>query len=165
MRDSSVGFKTDEMGNEDLRIVIRDDNIAIAGGRPRGTLYGVYTFLEDYLGVRFLTAKFTHVPKVISPHTVGPVDRSYHSPFSYRFYQKSEVIENPVFAVRRRQNDIWTSGSAARRSAACTCTIIFNSAAHRSRSTPSTGACTRASGNRFNRACLIRSCAERSLRT
>ena len=104
MRDSSVGFKTDEMGNEDLRIVIRDDNIAIAGGRPRGTLYGVYTFLEDYLGVRFLTAKFTHVPKVISPHTVGPVDRSYHPPFSYRFYQKSEVIENPVFAVRRRQN-------------------------------------------------------------
>ena len=104
MRDSSTGFETADMGDEDLRIVIRDDNIAIAGGRPRGTLYGVYTFIEDYLGVRFLTAKVTHVPKAASPHTVGLVDRSYHPPFSYRFYLKNEVMVDPVFGVRRRQN-------------------------------------------------------------
>ena len=52
---SDVGFSVDGFGAEDLRIVIRDGNIAIAGGRPRGTLYGVYVFLEDYFGVRFLT--------------------------------------------------------------------------------------------------------------
>ena len=104
MHDSSVGFRTGEMGSEDLRIVIGHDNIAIAGGRPRGTLYGVYTFLEDYLGVRFLTAEATHVPRVTSPHKVEPVDRSYHPPFSYRFYLKQEVMADPVFAVRRRQN-------------------------------------------------------------
>jgi hypothetical protein len=104
MGDSPAGFETAGMGGEDLRIVIGDDNIAIAGGRPRGTLYGVYTFLEDYLGVRFLTAAVTHVPKAVSPLLIGPVDRSYHPPFSYRFYLKHEVIADPVFAVRRRQN-------------------------------------------------------------
>ncbi len=104
MRNSSAGFSTEEMGDEDLRIVIRANNIAIAGGRPRGTLYGVYTFLEDYLGIRFLTAEVTHVPAVTSPHVLGVVDRSYHPPFAYRFYQKNEVITYPVFAVRRRQN-------------------------------------------------------------
>lgn len=62
MRRSSAGFDPADLGPEDLRIVIRADNIAIAGGGPRGTLYGVYTFLEDYLGVRFLTADHTVTP-------------------------------------------------------------------------------------------------------
>ena len=62
---SSAGFDVAaRWGPRTLRIVVRDNLIAIAGGRPRGTLYGVYTFLEDYLGVRFLTADHTHVPKL-----------------------------------------------------------------------------------------------------
>ncbi len=88
---------------EELRIVIAKENIAITGG-PRGTLYGVYTFLEDYLGVRFLTAEVTHVPKFDAGHAIPLVDRSYKPPFAYRFYLKTEVMKHPVFAVRRRQN-------------------------------------------------------------
>ena len=84
MRSSNVGFSIDDFGEEDLRIVVRDGNIAIAGGRPRGTLYGVYTFLEDYLGVRFLTHDHTHVPPVGDSRVVGAVDRFYHPPFEYR---------------------------------------------------------------------------------
>ena len=88
---------------EELRIVVRKDNVAILGG-PRGTLYGVYAFLEDYLGVRFLTAELTHVPQVVPDHAIPLVDRSYKPPFAYRFYLKAEVMKDPVFAVRRRQN-------------------------------------------------------------
>ena len=73
---------TADFGDEDLRIVIRDGNIAIAGGRPRGTLYGVYTFLEDYLGVRFLTHDHTHVPVVGENLAIGPLDRVYRPPFA-----------------------------------------------------------------------------------
>ena len=80
MRASNVGFDIKKFGDEDLRIVIRDGNIAIAGGRPRGTLYGTYTFLEDYLGVRFLTHDHTYVPTVGKWRVVGPVDRFYHPP-------------------------------------------------------------------------------------
>ena len=40
MRGSAIGFDVESFGQEDLRIVIRDENIVIAGGRPRGTLYG-----------------------------------------------------------------------------------------------------------------------------
>ena len=111
MRESSAGFDTTGMGDEGLRIVVRGGNIAIAGGRPRGTLYGVYTFLEDYLGIRFLTAEVTHVPKADSPLDIGRVDRSYEPPFSYRFYLKQELMFHPEFAVRRRQN---TAGRNAR---------------------------------------------------
>ncbi|MBR5767173.1 MAG: DUF4838 domain-containing protein [Clostridia bacterium] len=37
--------------------------IRIAGGRKRGTLYGVYAFLEDFLGCRFLSDEAEIVPE------------------------------------------------------------------------------------------------------
>ncbi len=104
LRESPIGFATDGFGPEDLRIVIRDNLIAIAGGRPRGTLYGVYTFLEDYLGVRFLTAEHTHVPKVGGWRVVGPVDRFYHPPLAFRWSYYGETNQNPAFAARLRCN-------------------------------------------------------------
>ena len=104
MRDSAVGFSVDGFGPEDLRIVVRDSNIVIAGGRPRGTLYGVYTFLEDYLGVRFLTVDHTYVPPVGRWRLVGPVDRFYHPPFVYREMWSGEIYKYPVFAARARVN-------------------------------------------------------------
>lgn len=106
MRESAVGFAVENSGSEDLRIVARDQNIAIAGGRPRGTLYGVYTFLEDYFGVRFLTHDHTHVPKVAAGHVVGPLDRSYHPPLAFRWSYYGETSADPVFATRRRVNTI-----------------------------------------------------------
>ena len=55
-------------------IILGDGNIAIAGGRTRGTLYGVYTFLEDYCGARFLTPDNTHVPELGGKCVVKPVE-------------------------------------------------------------------------------------------
>lgn len=102
----AAGMEVDEFGPEDLRIVIAQDSIAIAGGRPRGTLYGVYTFLEDYVGVRFLTAGHTHVPPVGSPHVVGPVDRFYQPPLAFRWSYYGENFADPAFAARLRNNTI-----------------------------------------------------------
>ena len=106
MRDSKVGFSVEDFGPEDLRIVIRDDNIVIAGGRPRGTLYGVYVFLEDYLGVRFLTVDHTYVRPVGRWRTVGPVDRFYHPPLEMRYTYYGEINRNPAFAARLKVNTV-----------------------------------------------------------
>lgn len=106
MRHSAVGFSMENSGPEDLRIIVRDQNIAIAGGRPRGTLYGVYTFLEDYFGVRFLTHDHTHVPQVGKSRVVGPIDRSYHPPLAFRWSYYGENSAQPAFATRRRINTI-----------------------------------------------------------
>ena len=107
MRASPVGFSVEDLGPEDLHIVVRDESIAIAGGRPRGTLYGVYTFLEDYLGVRFLTHDHTHVPAVGRQRLIGPLDRVYRPPFvNYRHAAYKAPHRYPVFAVRNRNNAI-----------------------------------------------------------
>jgi len=106
MRASGAGFEVAGFGEEDFRIIIRDGAIAIAGGEPRGTLYGVYTFLEDYVGVRFLTADHTHVPPLPAWKVVGPVDRSYHPPLAMRWSYYGEVNRDPAFAARIRVNTV-----------------------------------------------------------
>ncbi len=109
MRASNVGFSTDEFGQEDFRIIVRDDNIAIAGqsqAGTRGTLYGVYTFLEDYVGVRFLTVDHTYVPKIGTWRVIGPLDRFYHPPLRFRWSYYGETNRNPEFAARIRVNTV-----------------------------------------------------------
>jgi len=111
MRASNVGFSTDEFGEEDFRIVVRDDNIAIAGqsqAGTRGTLYGVYTFLEDYIGARFLTVDHTYVPKIGTWRVIGPLDRFYHPPLRFRWSYYGETNRNPTFAARIRVNTVTT---------------------------------------------------------
>jgi len=103
MKASKVGFDTNEFGPEDLRVVVGDSAIAIAGGRPRGTLYGVYTFLEDCLGVRFLTPEHTHVPRLGPGRVLKPMDKSYSPPLVFRFSNAGENNDH-AFAVRLRQN-------------------------------------------------------------
>jgi len=109
MRASNVGFSTDEFGEEDFRIIVRNDNVAIAG-QPRegarGTLYGVYTFLEDYIGVRFLTVDHTYVPAIGTWRVVGPLDRFYHSLLRFRWSYYGETNRNPTFATRIRVNTV-----------------------------------------------------------
>jgi hypothetical protein len=103
MRSSSVGFEVESLGDEGLRILIERDNIAIAGGRPRGTLYGVYEFMERYLGVRFLTFDHTYVPTV-SAWLIPCEDFTYVPQFSFRWSYYRENAVQPDFAARLRVN-------------------------------------------------------------
>jgi hypothetical protein len=93
-------------GPEDSQIVIGEKFVAIVGGRPRGTLYGVYSFLEDYVGVRFLTADHTFVPKITGWRVIGPVDRTYRPPIALRHSYYRENSNAPDFATRLRNNAI-----------------------------------------------------------
>jgi len=44
-----------ELGEEGFVITTKEDKLYISGNEKRGTLYGVYTFLEKYIGWRFFT--------------------------------------------------------------------------------------------------------------
>lgn len=45
-------FSVEEWGTDGLLLRSEGRNLVLAGGRPRGTLYAVYTFLEESVGVR-----------------------------------------------------------------------------------------------------------------
>jgi len=51
------------LGEEGFTIKTSGDRLIIAGNKPRGAMYGVYGFLEDYVGIRFYTKDFTYIPK------------------------------------------------------------------------------------------------------
>jgi len=91
-------------GKEGLRIKITQNNIVIEGGKPRGTLYGVYEFAERYLGIRFLTNDYTYIPTRKSEIIIPIEEFSYKPPFIYRSVYYKENIKHPEFSVRLRLN-------------------------------------------------------------
>lgn len=106
MLASGVGFQTNDLGPDDLRIVVKEKNIAIAGGTPRGTIYGVYTYLEDYLGVRFLSPDHTHVPRLDASHRIAETNRIFRPVLGWRYCYYGPSQHNHAFAVRLRNNAI-----------------------------------------------------------
>ena len=79
-----TGGDADALGEEDFRLLADGTRLTIRGGGSRGTLYGVYTFLEEYLGVRWFTPALERVPE--SPDVVidAALDRTVRPSFSVR---------------------------------------------------------------------------------
>lgn len=80
------------------------DEVRIAGGGTRGTLYGVYHFLEDVCGVRFWSESEIDVPRFAAvPPSLSHRGKPY---FIYRdIYRNMKPAESTsAFAVRRRLN-------------------------------------------------------------
>ncbi len=45
--------ETDTLGNDGFSITVADGQLTIMGGALRGTMYGVYELIEEYIGYRF----------------------------------------------------------------------------------------------------------------
>ena len=104
-KQSGLISNLDEMSEEGLRVVVQQGGIAIAGGQPRGTLYGVYQFLEDNLGVRPLTHDHIHAPNGADGKIMCG-DFSYSPPFSVRWSYYRENSQYPEHAARLRVNTV-----------------------------------------------------------
>jgi hypothetical protein len=91
-----------------IRTVGRD--LVLVGGSPRGTLYSVYRFLEDEIGVRWWNAFEELVPER-RRLAVPPVHRSGVPAFSYR---DCHILDGPrAFCARSRLNGTATALPAA----------------------------------------------------
>lgn len=106
LRSSSVGFDVDDLGEEELQIRIGKDSLAVVGGRPRGTLYGVYEFFERYLGVRFLAYDHMHIPPEARRAKIPCESYTYSNPFSFRWSYYGENAAHPAFAAKLRVNTV-----------------------------------------------------------
>ncbi|MEO5997744.1 MAG: DUF4838 domain-containing protein [Chitinophagaceae bacterium] len=53
----------EKLKQDGLYVSNRNKKLVITGGTGKGTLYGVYTFLEKYLGCRKYSSAVTYVPK------------------------------------------------------------------------------------------------------
>jgi len=64
------GIDSGQLGGEESVMRTIGRNLVLTGGRPRGTLYAVYLFLEDVLGCRWYTPWVEHIPR--SPRCAIP---------------------------------------------------------------------------------------------
>jgi len=97
--------KVDWKGLGEDGVVIRTEgkNLILAGGRPRGTLYAVFEFLEKATGARWWTPTERTIPK-LATLKIAPQDEVYRPPFDYRSHFTTAAIEDPEFATILREN-------------------------------------------------------------
>jgi len=76
-------FSTEGLGSDGIVIRTIGNDLILAGGEPRGTLYAVYTFLEDHLGCRWWSSKVSTIPKK-GTLKVGKLNVRYVPPLEYR---------------------------------------------------------------------------------
>jgi hypothetical protein len=92
-----------DLGPEGFVLRTKGDRLIIAGGKPRGTLYGVYTLLEEQLGVRWFTPELEAAPRTNSVW-LPSLDQTNQPTFEYREVYWTEMTRSPDFAARHRLN-------------------------------------------------------------
>lgn len=82
---AALGIEPDwqELGKEGCLVRTTDNYLVIAGGRPRGTLYGVYTVLEKFWGCRWF-APDTALTPASKTLAVSQLNRCFRPAFEYR---------------------------------------------------------------------------------
>lgn len=80
--NTNINYNT--LNNEGYLIKTINGSIIIASNKPRGLMYGIYGFLEDYIGIRFYTKDFTYIPKRLK----------------LEVYDEINDIQNPVLEYR-----------------------------------------------------------------
>lgn len=101
------GVNWQTLARDGIVIKTVGNNIVLSGGRPRGTLYAVYTFLEDYLGCRWWTSVYQVIPKKQNIAFVK-LNKVYSPRMVYResHYRQSYDTTRPDFAVKLKLNGV-----------------------------------------------------------
>ena len=99
----AAGFLPDnDLTDDGFMIESRENLIFITGIHPRGTLYGVYEFLEEYLGCRFFSPEVEVVP-TRNEMVIEPVKLKRIPMIEYRSTSVYQ-LRDPVYAAKRKIN-------------------------------------------------------------
>jgi len=101
LRRVAPGFDAASFGPEEFLLKTAGKHIIIAGGRQRGTMYGVYTFLER-LGCRWFTPDLSRIPKLRTIE-IPALDERHKPAFEYREVFIREAFDKD-WAARNKTN-------------------------------------------------------------
>ena len=96
-----INFK--KLKPDEIIIKSFGNKLVLSGSRPRGTLYAVYTFLEDMLGVAWWTPEDSYVPKTKNIIIDKP-DIRYAPIFQFRDVYYWNAYRNAQFSTRLKIN-------------------------------------------------------------
>lgn len=101
--DEGINIDWQSLGEEGYVLKVTRNKIIIAGGDPRGTLYGVYGLLDDHLGCRWFTPTVSHIPKM-STIALPYFEEIYIPPLEYREPFTMDVLSDGDWCARNRAN-------------------------------------------------------------
>lgn len=101
-RLADASFSAKDLGAEGIVIRTVGEDLILAGGAPRGTLYAVYTFLEDHVGCRWWAPGANTIPTKATL-AFDTIDVRYVPPVEYRepFWETALTRD---FALRNKIN-------------------------------------------------------------
>ena len=111
------GIDISKLGEEESILKTAGGSLIITGGRPRGTLYAVYIFLEDVLGCHWYMPWYEKIPG-IPVCKISRLDKRVNPYFMFRgqythvddrFFTISKE-EKKMFLVRNRMNEQVAAG-------------------------------------------------------
>ena len=95
-------FSTGDLCPDGIIIRTQNNDLVLTGDPPRGTIYAVYTFLEDQLGCRWWSSKADFIPK--NPTIViDNLDIRYVPPLEFRSVFWLDAFDGD-WAVRNKCN-------------------------------------------------------------
>ncbi len=98
-----LNIPLEDLGAEGFVLKTAGPHLIIAGSRLRGTMYGVYTFLEK-LGCRWFTREVSRIPR-LSTIRVGSINETHKPAFEYREPFFSEASDRD-WAARNKMNGV-----------------------------------------------------------
>ncbi len=103
LRKLAAKIDFQKLGTDGFTLRTEGQRLIIAGGRPRGTLYGVYTLLEQKLGVRWFTPELEVVPQT-NRVALPPLNETQVPALENREVFWTEMLRDADFAARHRLN-------------------------------------------------------------
>ncbi|MGI6247926.1 MAG: DUF4838 domain-containing protein [Acutalibacteraceae bacterium] len=104
-REDSGEYAIDRasLGEEGLTVMTLGERVIIAGGEKRGTLYGVFAFLEEALGCRWFTSTLIHIPQASQMKIPAELNFTQKPYFEYR---ETDWISprDKLYSMANRQN-------------------------------------------------------------
>jgi len=100
-KKADPNFSTDGLGTDGIIIKTVGNNLILAGGKPRGTLYAVYTFLEDYVGCHWWSPGASTIPSKPTL-VVEKIDIRYVPKLNYRDTWLPTALD-PDWSVRNKR--------------------------------------------------------------
>ena len=102
-RETDGMFDREELGNDGFVIKTAGEKLYLVGGEQRGTLYSVYSFLEEYLGCRYYTNTVEKVPE-IATISIASIEENKQIPvFDARL--SDWLPKDATWSVKQKIND------------------------------------------------------------
>ena len=95
----------DNLGEDGFRLLARPPHLLVVGSPKRGTLYGVYEFLERFAGCRWYASWHTVAPARERIEVPATLDDVQVPAFAMREPYWYDVLRHPEFAARLRANN------------------------------------------------------------